>query len=268
LNHMDKLGIDVQILFNTMWIARVADKAEAEIALCKSWNHWMADVWKQGKNRLRWSCVVPAMTINEAIQQMRFAKENGAVAVSLRPFEDDRHLVDPYFYPIYEEATRLNFAVAVHIANGSPQLLDQFKPRYDRMGGFAQFRIPTVITCLSLMMSELPQQFPKLRWAFVEASAQWVPWVVKEAIRRTGTKGFPDLPFKEFRIYVTTETNDDFDFVLRYAGEDNLVIGTDYGHTDASSEVDALDIFRANDSLPETIKKKILDDNPRALYTL
>ncbi len=118
------------------------------------------------------------------------------------------------------------------------------------------------------MMSEVPQQFPKLRWAFVEASAQWVPWVVKEAMRRTGTKGFPEVPFKEFRIYVTTETNDDFDFVLRYAGEDNLVIGTDYGHTDASSEVDAIDIFRADDSLPETIKKKILDDNPRALYTL
>ena len=132
LKHMDKLGIDVQILFNTMWIARVADKAEAEIALCKSWNRWMADVWKQGNNRLRWSCVVPAMTLSEAIQQMSYAKENGAVAVSLRPFEDDKHLVDPYFYPIYEEASRLNMAVAVHIANGSPQLMDQFKPRYDR----------------------------------------------------------------------------------------------------------------------------------------
>ena len=268
LKHMDKLSIDVQILFNTMWIARVADKAEAEIALCKSWNQWMADVWKQGKNRLRWSCVVPAMTVNEALQQMRYAKENGAVAVSLRPFENDKHLVDPYFYPVYEEATRLNMAVAVHIANASPQLLDQFKPRYDKMGGFAQFRIPTVITCLSLMMSEVPQHFPQLRWGFVEASAQWVPWVVKEATRRTGTRGFPELPFKEFRIYVTTETNDDFDFILRYAGEDNLVIGTDYGHTDASSEVDAIEIFRANDSLADSIKKKILDDNPRTLYAL
>jgi predicted TIM-barrel fold metal-dependent hydrolase len=268
LAHMDKLGIDVQMLFNTMWIARVADKAEAEIALCKSWNRWMADIWKQGKNRLRWSCVVPAMTLSESVQQMRFARENGAVAVSLRPFEDDKHLVDPYFYPIYEEATRLDMAVAVHIANGSPQLLEQFKPRYDKMGGFAQFRIPTVITCLSLMMSDVPKQFPKLRWAFVEASAQWVPWVVKEAMRRSGTKGFPKLPFREFKIYVTTETNDDFDFILRYAGEDNLVIGTDYGHTDASSEVDALDIFRANDSVPDPIKKKILDDNPRALYGL
>ena len=146
LKHMDKLGIDIQMLFNTMWIARVADKAEAEIALCKSWNRWMAEVWKQGRNRLRWSCVIPGMTLSEAVQQMRYAKENGAVAVSLRPFENDRHLVEPYFYPIYEEATRLDMAVAVHIANGSPQLIDKFKPRYDKMGGFAQFRIPTVIT--------------------------------------------------------------------------------------------------------------------------
>ena len=146
--------------------------------------------------------------------------------------------------------------------------MDQFKPRYDRMGGFAQFRIPTVITCLSLMMIDVPTTFPKLRWAFVEASAQWVPWVVKEAIRRSGTKGFPKLPFKEFNIYVTTETNDDFEYVLRYAGEDNVVIGTDYGHTDASSEVDAIDIFRASDLVTDPVKKKILDDNPRALYAL
>jgi predicted TIM-barrel fold metal-dependent hydrolase len=266
LNHMNKLGIDVQVLFNTMWIARVADKAEAEIALCASWNRWMADVWKQGKNRLRWSCVVPAMSLSEALQQMRFARSNGAIAVSLRPFEDEKHLVDPYFYPIYEEATRLNMAVAIHVSNGSPRLLDQFKPRYDKMGGFAQFRIPTVITCLSLMMSDLPQLFPQLRWAFVEASAQWVPWVVKEATRRSGTAGFPDNPLKQFNIYVTTETNDDFEFVLKYAGEDNLVIGTDYGHTDASSEVDAIDIFRANPAVADPIKKKILEDNPRALY--
>ena len=268
LRHMDKLGIDVQVLFNTMWIARVADKAEAEIALCASWNRWMADVWKQGKNRLRWSCVVPAMTATEALQQMRFAKGNGAVAISLRPFEDDRHLVDPYFYPIYEEATRLNMTIAIHIANGSPQLVDQFKPRYDRMGGFAQFRVPTVITCLSLMMSDLPKLFPQLRWAFVEASSQWVPWVVKEATRRSGAQGYPQNPLKEFRIYVTTETNADFDFVLKYAGEDNLVIGTDYGHTDASSQVDAIDIFRANPSVTDPVKKKILDDNPRVLYAL
>lgn len=121
------------------------------------------------------------------MQQIQFARDNGAVAVSLRPFENDKHLVEPYFYPIYEEASRLAMTIAVHIANGSPQLMDQFKPRYDKMGGFAQFRISTVITCLSLMMSDVPTLLP----AYAEASAQWVPWVVNEAVRRSGTKGFP-----------------------------------------------------------------------------
>jgi len=228
----------------------------------------MADVWKQGKNRLRWSCVVPAMTISEALREICFARENGAVAASLRPFENDRHLVDPYFYPIYEEASRLGMTIAVHIANASPQLMDQFKPRYDRMGGFAQFRIPTVVTCLSLMMSEVPKTFPKLRWAFVEASSQWVPWVVNEAVRRSGTKGFPKNPCKEFQIYINAQTDDDFAYVLKYAGEDNIVIGTDYGHTDASSEVDAIEVFRKNDTVSAAVKKKILDDNPRTLYGL
>lgn len=268
LEHMDRLGIDVQVLHNTLWITEVTDRPEAEIALCGAWNRWMADVWKRSRGRLRYSCVVPARTIPEALRQIRFAREHGAVAVCLRPFEAGRHLVDPYFYPIYEEAMRLDMAMAIHIANASPELVERFRPRYDRMGGFAQFRVPTVVTCLSLMMSELPRLFPRLRWGFIEASAQWVPWVVNEAIRRSGTSPFPRHPLREFHIYVSAQTDDDFPFVLKYAGEDNLVIGTDYGHSDASSEVDAISVFRRNPAVEERVKEKILDHNPRALYGL
>ena len=236
LRHMDALGIDVQVLFSTLWIVRVTDDPGQEIALCGSWNRWMAGIYVRGRGRLRWCCVVPAMTPGEAVQQMRWARANGAVAVMLRPFEDDRHLVDPYFYPLYEEASRLDLAVAVHIANASPQLLDRFKPQHDRMGGFAQFRVPTVVTCLSVMMSDLPTIFPRLRWAFVEASAQWVPWVVQEAVRRSGARAFPASPFKAFNIYVTTQTSDDLDW--------------------------------ASTAVADPVKKKILDDNPRTLYAL
>ena len=56
LQHMDKLGIDVQILFNTMWIARVADKAEAEIALCSSWTAG----WPMSGSKATIVCAGPA----------------------------------------------------------------------------------------------------------------------------------------------------------------------------------------------------------------
>lgn len=268
LNHLDELGVDIQVMYNTLWIEEVTEDPSAEIALCWSWNRWMADVWKQGTGRLRWTCVVPSKTIGEAIQQIDFARENGAVGICLRPFENEKHLVDPYYYPIFEAATRLDMAMTIHIANASPRLAAHFRPIYDKGGGLTVFRMPTISTCFSVMMSDVPKIFPKLRWGFIEASSQWVPWVVNETIRRSAGTDYPDNPLRAFNIYVSAQTDDDFPYVLKYAGEENIVIGTDYGHTDASSEVDAFTIFMQNQTISEAAKQKILSDNACALYGL
>lgn len=269
IEHMDKLGVDVQVLHNTMWIEQVADKPEAEAALCGAWNRWLADIWKQGNGRLRWSAVMPTMTISEAIGQARFAKENGAAAICVRPFEGSRMLTDPYFYPLYEEANKLDLAVAVHLGNGSPQLCDAF--RMPDGGGFGSFRVPTVFGCFALIMSEVPRIFPDLRWGFIEVSAQWVPWVVHETVRRSVGRAhpIPPNPLKAFNIYVAAQTDDDFAYLVSTVGEDNLLIGTDYGHTDVSSEVDAIRIFQESvTNISETAKRKILSDNPKKLYAI
>src|SRR4029434_7107991 len=57
-------------------------------------------------------------------------------------------------------------------------------------------------------------------------------------------------------------------YTVREAGEYNLVIGTDYGHTDSSSDLDAINVFRRRDDLSPAVKEKILSDNARALYAL
>jgi predicted TIM-barrel fold metal-dependent hydrolase len=127
LRHMDELGIDVQVLFNSLWITPLTRRADAEIALSWAWNRWLADVWKMGDDRLRWTCVVPALSPKEAVAQIRFAKEHGAVGVCMRPFERDRMMTDPFYYPIYEEAQRLDIPVTVHLATaaGTFQTHDQ-----------------------------------------------------------------------------------------------------------------------------------------------
>ena len=70
------------------------------------------------------------------------------------------------------------------------------------------------------------------------------------------------------RVWVTCQTDDDLDYILGYAGENTLVIGTDYGHSDNASEIEALRKLRSEDKLPAQVIHKILDDNPRALYAL
>jgi predicted TIM-barrel fold metal-dependent hydrolase len=266
LKHLDELGIDVQVLYNSLWLRSLTRRPDAEIALCWSWNRWLADVWKLGENRLRWTCVVPALTPEEAVPQIRFAKEHGAVGVCIRPFERNKLMTDPFYYPIYDEAQRLDIPVTVHIANGNPEL---FKLMTNESGGgFSTFRIPTVTACYALIMSEIPRVFPKLRWGFIETSSQWVPWVVHEAVRRSLGSEHPVSTncLREYNIYVSTQTDDDFSYIISYAGEGNLVIGTDYGHGDTSSELNAISRFKAMEGLSPEVKRKILSDNPKRFY--
>jgi predicted TIM-barrel fold metal-dependent hydrolase len=269
LRHMDELGIDVQILFNSLWITPLTSRSDAEIALSWAWNRWLADIWQAGDNRLRWTCVVPALSPDEALPQIRFAKAHGAVGVCMRPYERNQLLMtDRFFYPIYEEAQRLDMAVTVHLGNGSPELFKLLTN--DAGGGFSTFRVPTVTSCYALIMSEIPRVFPKLRWGFIEVSSQWVPWVVHEAVRRSLGSKHPvsNDCLREFNIYVSTQTDDDFPYIISYAGEGNLVIGTDYGHGDTSSELNAISRFKAMDDLSAEVKRKILYDNPKRLYGL
>jgi len=266
LAHMDRLGIDIQVLYNSLWITPLTGRPEVETALSWAWNRWLADVWKLGENRLRWTCVVAALTPKEAVAQIRFAKEHGAVGVCMRPFERERMVTDPFYYPIFDEAERLDLPITVHLANGNPQLFKLLTN--DAGGGFSTFRVPTVTACYALIMSEIPRLFAKLRWGFIEVSSQWVPWVIHEAVRRSIGSAQPIARdcLRQFNIFVSTQSDDDFAYVVSYAGEDNLVIGTDYGHGDTSSELNVIARFKAMENLGSEAKRKILSDNPRRLY--
>ena len=268
IQHMNSLGIDIQIMHNTFWIEQVSERPEVETALCRSWNRWMGDVWRKSDNRLRWSCITPVLSMDEAVAEVKTAREIGAVAVCLRPLEGNRHLTDPYYYPLYETASNLDLAIAVHIANGNPVYCDLY--RYPPVTRFATFRQPTVTSCLDVLLSEIPSVFPRLRWGFIETSAQWVPWIYKEVMLRTKTSGrkLPEDVFGACNIFVTCQTNDDVPYILRYSGDHCLVIGTDYGHTDPSSEMDAIIEFQKQEGISQEDKERILSHNPSRLYGL
>ena len=93
---------------------------------------------------------------------------------------------------------------------------------------------------------------------------------MKDLQRRWATqkKDLPDNPLKEFRQYVSCQTDDDVDYVLKYSGEDNLTIGTDYGHNDQSTEIEALGNLKKTGMISDGQYDKICYHNPKALFAL
>ena len=61
LAHMDKMGVDVQVIFPTFFIRYNTINAEAEWALTTTYNRWLADKCAQTKGRLRWAAVLPLL---------------------------------------------------------------------------------------------------------------------------------------------------------------------------------------------------------------
>jgi hypothetical protein len=267
LKHMDELEIDVQVLFPTVFLRAWTQNERIEYALCRSYNRWLADIWKKAGDRLRWAVMPPLLSSWDKVRaELEFAKANGACSIFIRGLEIEKKLSDQHFYPLWEMAEDLDLAVAFHSGNNSFAVRDIYKDE----AGFSRSKLPVVGAFHSLLMEGVPSKFPKVRWGFVEVSAQWLPYALNDLELRFKRKGkrFPKSPLKENNMWVACQTTDDLPYIIQHVGDDHLVIGTDYGHADTSAQIEALRLIRDNGTLPKASVDKILDANSRALYGL
>jgi predicted TIM-barrel fold metal-dependent hydrolase len=266
LAHMDALGIDIQVLYPTIFLRPVTANPEIEYALYRSYNRWLADLRNQAPDRLSWVAMPPLLSMHKVVEELEFARDNGAVGVMLHGLEYDRMLSDPYFYPLYDAAGEMGLAICPHSATNSFSMYNI----YHDDPAFNKFKLPTIGAVHSLLWHNVPGKFPKLRWGFIEVSAQWIPYVLNDLGIRFRRRGI-DMPndlLERNNIYVACQVTDDLDYVLRYSGENTLVIGTDYGHADASTEIEALRKIKDDGRIAPHVIDRILDDNACALYGL
>lgn len=270
LRHLDELGIDLQVLYPTLFLSYNSDKPAVDIALCRGYNRWLGSIWKQSNKRLLWAVVPPLSSIPDALDEIRWAKEHGACGVFMRCLEGKRVLQDPYFYPVYEEAQRLNIPITVHISNSNRDMVNTLAQHVKGTGNFWILRLSLVGAFHNLALSEVPQLFPRLRIGFIEGTAQWLPLVINDLIRRQPTFGkkADGNVLERNRFYVACQTDDDLPYIMDRVGENHLVIGTDYGHNDQASEIGALRILRSSGKITEQQYRKFTDDNAATFYGL
>lgn len=268
LRDMDRLGVDVQVVFPTFFI-RYGNETDpaADIALTGSYNRWLAEKCEQTGGRLRWAVQLPWLDIGRACAELRWAKEHGACGIYKRGYDLHRPVSDPYFFPVYEEAAALDMPLCIHTGHPLPG------HEWDRA-------FPIIAAFTAVITSHLPQRFPGLRFGFIEAGASWIPYALS-ALRmqqrsqtlheRPQTFELPEDLFRTNRLYVALDAADDIGYLLRLGAEDNLMIGTDYCHSDVSAYTSALDEVRGwvrSGRITQAVADKILSTNPQRFYGL
>ena len=264
---MDRMGVDVQVIFPTFFIRYGPSDPVAEQAIAHSYNRWIAERCAESNGRLRWAAVLPLLDTDMAVEELHWAKENGACTVFKRGLDLEKQVGDPHFFPVYQEANDLDISISIHTGHPLPGR------EWDR--GF-----PVIAGFNSIIMGGLPDKFPNLRFGFVEAGASWLPYSLaqmttliraKRLLKRKQTFDLAKDLLRENRLFVTVDPVDDINYLLEFGAEDNLMVGTDYSHSDPSANLAALDEVRAwvdSGKVTEAVARKILDTNARTFYGL
>ena len=79
----------------------------------------------------------------------------------------------------------------------------------------------------------------------------------------------PENLLERCGIFVTCQIGDDVPYLInKCMGKNKLMLGTDYCHSDSSTELDALITLKNRGGISAAQHKKIVEDNPRAFYAL
>ena len=275
LKDLDRMSIDRQVVYPTLFLGTTADDVKLEAALMRCYNSFMADACARSRGRLRFAALVPIRDVEESVRELRRAKSLGAVVAMLLGMAYDKMLGDKALYPLYEEAARLDIPIAIHFGWGSPDITNAFA--YDFSDGrgaptpspfFSSGTLPVLMGFHSIMASGLMETFPRLRIAFLETGSEWLPYVIRQLKRGRAVTKDPADYFKEGRVYVACEADEDINYLVALIGEDSLVMGSDYPHGDLSHEENMVATVMGREDVPLRVREKLLSTNPARLYGL
>lgn len=278
LKALDQGGVETAVLYPTLglFMSFLKDR-EWAVALCRAYNSLLNEEFIRVSPRLTAVALLPIQDPEAAAVELRRAvKELGLVGGMLAA--DGSHLLgDGRFTPIYEEAQRLDVMLGVH-ASGSHlggagvDLFPRFIQAHTVSHPFGQMRQLT-----SIVFEGIPERFPRLRLAFLEAGCGWVPyWMERmdDEYAKRGTKEAPALRKKPSEyvkggtLFFSCEADEWLlPQAVRLVGENQIVYASDFPHWDHSFP-DSIEEIRDRGDLTDLQKRKLLADNAKHLYKL
>lgn len=278
LDFLDGAEIERTVLYPTAGLTcGLIRDLDWAVALARAYNTWLFERYLTVSPRLQGMALLALQDPAEAVKELRRAvTELGMLGAVLTPIGLRKPLGHPDFDPVYQEAARLDCALAVHA--GPTQglgldLFDRFAQVHALSHPYAQ-----MIQVTSIVMSGVLDRFPTLRVGFLEAGASWVPFLMHRMDRSYegrkhpeyigGVSRPPSTYLKGGNVYFSAEPTEDLlPLVTQMIGTNTLLFTSDFPHeanlAHCRAEIDA--VLRRAD-LSGELKAQLLAGNARRLY--
>jgi uncharacterized protein len=274
---LDENEIEQAVLFPT-GSGNVGKLQETEFAIAATRavnDHFAADY--QDK-RLKPVGVLPMRNPEAAAEKLRrAATKNKLIAFEVLTTGLPLALGDPYYDPIYRAAEEVGAAICVHgTRHWAHEVGAGILRTFSEVHSYA-FPAGIMLHFTSVLANGIPLRFPKLRMAFLEVGATWLPYYLDRIDEHWEKRGHVDMPllkdkpsevFKTSGINVSVEAGETMlKETIDMVGAQHLMYATDIPHWDSEFPGN-LEHLRADPRIDEATRRKILYDNAKAFYRL
>jgi uncharacterized protein len=280
IQFVDGSKLDAAVLYPTAGLSfGLIQDPDWACVVARAYNNWLYDRYCKVDSRLKGVAILPVHDPKAAVTELRHAVVEQKMVAGLLPAVTmlNKGYGHADFFPIYEEAQKLNVPLAVHGAVSRGLGFDFLQTM--SMIHTLEHPLAQMIQLTSVVLDGVFDLFPKLRMGFLEAGAGWIPYMMDRMDEKfhidRKRKHFPlskrpSEYFKSGNVYVTCETDEKtLDTVVREMGEDYMMYPTDFPH-EREAGVFAKDIpeFWERSDLSERVKRKVFSENAKRFYNM
>lgn len=274
---MTKYHIDIGVLTGTLSGLSIQHNPRLCAALASAYNNWTLEKWVRPYECYKGSVVVAGQDPDAAAREIHRLGDDPGVVQVLMASAAQKPYGNKFYWPIYRAAVEHGLPVAIHvgaegtgIANaptgvGYPATYLEFHTDHSQT---------MMAHCVSLVAEGVFEEFPTLKFAFIEGGICWAPYVMWRLDRlypalKTEVPYLNRLPSEYIlsNCYFSTQPIEEpdnhrhlLDMLDMLRAEKTVVFASDYPHWDFDNPLTAFSFF------PHDLKRRIFVDNVVELY--
>ena len=267
---LDKMGIDVQVLFPSTSYAAMSSDPGLEAALFRAYNRYVGTQCRSVAGRLRWAGLLPLRAPDEAREAMAEMAALGASAAVVFGTAGEQMLSDQAFDPVWEAFAQTDLPLCIHMGMSYTPFERLCHSIQDaNMIGKA---LPAQLAFVAIVGHGMLERYPDLRVAFLEFGGEWIfyaigrmrHYVEVNRQRMANPELLPDSTIEDIiasgRLFLASESSDSMlSQEIALLGEDQILYSSDFPHGEGRDEA-AIEIIGRGD-ITEDQKRKILHHN-------
>ncbi len=274
---MTKYRIDLGILTGSIIGVAIQHDWRFQAALVSAYNEWTLEKWVRPYDCYKGSIAVAAQEAAGAAREIHRLGDHPGMVQVLMPSAARLPYGNSHYWPIYRAAVEYDLPVAIHVGSegtgianaptgvGYPTTYLEFHTDHSQT---------MMAHCVSMVAEGVFEEFPTLKFAFIEGGVCWAPYIMGRLDRmypalKAEVPYLKKLPSEYIlgNCYWSTQPIEEPDnaehlmhLLAMMRAEKTVVFASDYPHWDFDNPLTAFKFF------PADLKRRIFVDNAVEMY--